>query len=203
MSDGLVWLQESFPEGFTVAFCEGLSPQGFIEALGGELNSTLMLTRDQSEAIELYGHFPEDTDLEAFDLDKEELNDMGFLRPDTAVLRFGAVNNWAFAIQSFGSFAAAPGVALHASAGRRYISFSRTANMACWFQYVIDGEVANSFDPLHPVQGRAGGLAVEEISVSDDPVSAVLCCLESQLSLSIPKSSDFDYRIAAAFGGDM
>ncbi|MER5876198.1 DUF6461 domain-containing protein [Streptomyces sp. NPDC001910] len=200
MSDGLLWLLESFPEGFSVSFMEGVQPEVFIQTLGGEPEHTLALTRDQAEAIEMHARHPDAIDLDTYDLDEEEMMTNGFIRPGVEVLRFGKAGTWAFAIQSFGSYATSNQLPFHASLGRRFISFSRTTNTACWVQYIVDGTVASSFDPLHPKEGTEDGFSITEIATSEHPDIATLRYLERQFSLEVPKSSDFRPLRAAAFG---
>lgn len=200
MSDGLQWLRASFPEGFSVAFCEGATPEDFIRRLGADPDGSLMLTRDQAEAIELCSRYPEEGSLEFHDLDEEELRELNFLRPNAEVLRFGAIAGWAFAIQSFGSYATNRSVGLEVSRATRFVSFTRTANMASWVQYFVNGEVVNSFDPIHPVAADATGISVEGLAEAEDPASTVLTRLEQDFSLEIPRATDFEPLKSAVFG---
>ncbi|MGV9913397.1 DUF6461 domain-containing protein [Streptomyces tendae] len=188
MSDGIQWLPESFSEGFCVAFCEGVTAEEFILKIGGDPNRCLMLTREQAESIDLASRYPEEEDLESYDLDADELRETGFLRSDVEVLRIGSTHGWAFAIQSFGAYLSDASIARKVSRGSRYISFSQTVNMAAWVQYVIDGRVINSFDPVHPVAGPTEGLRVDELE--DAPTFAILTQLEERFHLDVPKATD-------------
>ncbi|MGV9967633.1 DUF6461 domain-containing protein [Streptomyces olivaceus] len=188
MSDGMQWLTRSFSEGFCVAFREGASPEEFIVTIGGDPTRSLMLTRAQAESIDLASRYPDEGDLESYNLDTDELRATGFLQPDVEVIRVGSFNGWAFAIQSFASFLSDSVVAREASRGSRYISFSQTVNMAAWVQYAVDGDLVNSFDPIHPVAGPADGLYVDELG--QDATSAVLLQLEERFRLGVPSSTD-------------
>ncbi|MDL2082204.1 DUF6461 domain-containing protein [Streptomyces sp. GXMU-J15] len=191
MSDGVNWLLDSYSEGFCVAFCEGVTQEEFIRRIGGDPAHTLMLTRAQAEAINLAGRYPEMSDLEYYDLDDDELRESGFMEPGAEIVRTGRISEWAFAIQSFGAFLSESQIARQGSHGTRYVSFGRTVNMAAWVQYAIDGELMNSFDPLHPPRGRSlAGLQINELGNSDDPASAVLAHLEERFHIAIPIDAD-------------
>ncbi|MEU6230956.1 DUF6461 domain-containing protein [Streptomyces sp. NPDC047042] len=200
MSDGLQWLRTSFPEGFSVAFCEKVTPEDFIRRMGADPDGALMLTRDQAEAIDLCSRYPDENSLEFHDLDAEKLRELDFLRPNAEVLRFGSIAGWAFAIQSFGSYATNRSIGLEVSRSTRFVSFTRTANMASWVQYFVNGEVVNSFDPIHPVAGAVGGISVEGLAESEDPTSTVLARLEQEFSLEIPRATDFEPLESVVFG---
>jgi hypothetical protein len=200
MSDGLQWLCASFPEGFSVAFCEEVTPEDFIRRMGADPARSLTLTRDQAEAIELCSRYPDEDSLEFHDLNEEELRELGFIRPDAEVLRFGQISGWAFAIQSFGSYATNRSIGLEVSRSTRFVSFTRTVNMASWVQYFVNGEVVNSFDPIHPVAGAAGGIATESLAESEDPASTMLTLLEQEFSLEIPRATDFEPLTSVVFG---
>ncbi|WAU78387.1 DUF6461 domain-containing protein (plasmid) [Streptomyces sp. Qhu-G9] len=188
MSDGVQWLPNSFSNGFCVAFCEEVTPNDFIFRLGGSPDRSLMLTREQAEAIDLASRYPDENDLESYDLNEDELKETGFLRSDAEVIRVGSANGWAFAIQSFGSFLSDSSIAREASRDGRYISFSRTVNMAAWVQYALHGELINSFDPIHPDAGGGEGIQTEGLDLSDDPASAILAQLEGRFNLEVPRT---------------
>ncbi|MEU6455024.1 DUF6461 domain-containing protein [Streptomyces sp. NPDC047065] len=200
MNDGVQWLPGSYSEGFCVAFCEKETSEGFIRRLGGNPAHCLMLTREQAEAVDLAGRYPEESDLEHCDLEEDDLRSAGFLIPEGEVIRVGSANGWAFAIQSFGSFLSDPSVAREASRGSRYISFGRTVNMAAWVQYAVDGDLINSFDPIHPVAGPSEGIDVEELQESADPTSVVLAQLEGRFQLETPRMTEFAPLLTATLG---
>ncbi|MFL9659563.1 DUF6461 domain-containing protein [Streptomyces sp. PB17] len=188
MSDGMLWLPDSFSEGFCVAFCEGVSPEEFVLKVGGDPNLALTLTREQAESIDLAARFPDEANLEYHDLDEAELREKGFLRSDAEVIRVGYFNGWTFSLQSFGTFMSNPAIALKASRSSRFISFSLTVNMAAWVQYAVGGNMINSFDPLHPVAGPAEGLHVDDLE--DAPAFATLAQLQERFHLAVPRTTD-------------
>ncbi|MER6678749.1 DUF6461 domain-containing protein [Streptomyces sp. NPDC000983] len=200
MSDGVTWLPESFSEGFCVAFCEGVSLEDFILRLGGNIDRSLMLTREQVEAIDLASRYPEMNELESYDLNEDELRDTAFMHPDAEIIRMGCISGWAYAIQSFGSYLSSPVTARQASRDTRYISFGQTVNMAAWVQYAVDGELVNSFDPLHPVGGSSEGIRVEGLEDSHDPAFSVLTQMEERFHLEIPRSTDIQPMMTVCVG---
>ncbi|MCX5057129.1 DUF6461 domain-containing protein [Streptomyces sp. NBC_00452] len=190
MHDGLRWLPGSFPEGFSVTFCEGLSGLDLLQRLGANPECALSLRRDQAEIIDIYNRSPESVDLDSFDLDEDELNDKGFLERGIEVVRAGENGRWAFTIQSFGAYSATTRRAKSVSQGTRFISFNRTVNTASWVQYALNGHLIQSFDPLHPQMNTPGGVPFPGLVKAEDPGMRVLQVLEESLGLSIPRSSN-------------
>jgi hypothetical protein len=202
MSDGLRWLPESFPEGFSVTFCEGLSGLEVLERMGADPECVLSLTRDQAEILEMCNRSTESVALDPFDLDEEELRHCGFLERDIEVVRAGEIEGWAFTIQSFGAYSTTARRAKNASRGTRFVSFTRTVNTASWMRYAVDGVLVQSFDPLHPKSGDAGGVAFPGLGGAADPGMRVLEVLEEALGLRAPQSLDFDPLLSASLTRD-
>ncbi|MEU1131080.1 hypothetical protein ABZ383_14660 [Streptomyces sp. NPDC005900] len=191
MSDGLRWTLQAYPEGFSVSFTKGLDAARLIDRIGPRNASTLLLSREQAEAIDLFNHHPDETDLESVELDEEECRNLGFIDRNVHILRIGEIEGWAFALQSFDTYAASRRIAELASATTRHIAFSCTSNADVWVQYSVDGAVVDSFDPLYPPRTSEGGLNIRGLEGAADPIASVLTHLESTEGLSIPREADF------------
>ncbi|WP_328724287.1 DUF6461 domain-containing protein [Streptomyces sp. NBC_00259] len=121
--DGVQWLAESYPQGFSVVFVRDLQSAELLARLGCEAAGSPM-TREDAEEHEL--------DDEAGE-----------------VLRAGECDGWAFAIQSWAAHVLGEGVIGSVSAGTEMVALVSTATIP-WFSYAANGEEVCSFDPGMP-----------------------------------------------------
>ncbi|MGW0602069.1 hypothetical protein ACWD11_33795 [Streptomyces sp. NPDC002776] len=111
MTDGLRWVYEAYPYGYSLGFCEALTPEEVLERLGVQRESVFPLTAREAREIETRNAADEPNDLDHLDdLDVEAVEELGFLRPSTnAVIRAGstATEGWSVAIQASVSYVSA------------------------------------------------------------------------------------------------
>ncbi|MET8684516.1 DUF6461 domain-containing protein [Streptomyces sp. NPDC004732] len=186
MNNGLLWLPSAYSEGFSVAFCAGESAQGMLAKMGADPAHMIALSGGEAEAIEMHNFEPDDTDLESIDLDVTELQEHGFLGPDAVILRAGSFDGWAFAIQSFGTYATDARMNERISVETQCISYSRTVNADTWVQYAKHGEIVDSFDPFVPGAADPDWLDLDELAAAHDENAYVLGRLESHFNLYVP-----------------
>ncbi|WP_431789174.1 hypothetical protein HLK56_32005 [Streptomyces sp. G9] len=201
MTDGLRWILEAYPFGYSLIFCEDLTPEEVLERLGAQRESVFPLTRVEAQEIEVRNAADEPYDLDHLDdLNVEAVEELGFLRRETdAVVRAGSVEGWAFAIQASTSYISARNYAPTLSRGTRLIAVSRDVNAMQRVEYAVDGRVLSSFDPGIP--GSDDGAEPSALAWPSDgegmSSSQVLEHLESQFGLWVPKDSE-ERRLPAA-----
>lgn len=199
MNDGLQWLPNAYSEGFSVIFCAGESADGLLRKIGASPARILPLTSGEAEAITVFNYDPDGIDLEGVGLDEAGLRERGFLHPDAAVLRAGAVDGWAFAIQNLGTYSAETKMNEMASVGTRCVSYSQTINADIWVQYSENGQIVDAFDPLAPGNADPQWLLRAELLTADDEDTYVLSRLESSFGLYVPVDEGSQRLPAASF----
>jgi hypothetical protein len=199
MTEGLRWVSEAYPFGFSLVFCENLSPQEVLGRLGARRGSVFPLTRREAQEIEVRNAADEPYDLDHLDgLDVAAVESLGFLRRETdAVIRAGEIQGWGFAIQASTSYLSAVNRLPALSRGTRVIAVGRDVNAVQRVDYAVDGRVLSSFDPGLPAYDdgadpSALGRPKEEMSSS-----RVLEWLESRFGLWLPRDSE-ERRLPAA-----
>jgi hypothetical protein len=76
MTDGLRWVAEAYPFGYSLIFCEGLTPEEVLRRLGAPRESVFPLTRHEAQEIEVRNSMGEPFDLDHLeDLDVEAVED--------------------------------------------------------------------------------------------------------------------------------
>lgn len=199
MTDGLQWLRDAYPEGFSVVFRASETPEGLLVKMGADPRNILRLTSAEAGAVDIFNYDPDGENLDDAGLDEEELREHGFLNSDAHVLRAGGIEGWAFAIEQYRAYATEPKIAEMLSLGSRYVTFSRSANTDVWVQYAENGVVIDAFDPILPGDATPTWLSVDEMLASDDSTGHVLGRLESQLALYVPHSAVTERLASAAF----
>ncbi|GAA2662390.1 DUF6461 domain-containing protein [Streptomyces vastus] len=200
MTDGLRWVYEAYDFGYSLVFCEDLTPEEVLERLGARRESVFPLTAFEAREIETRNAADEPYDLDHLDdLDVEAVEELGFLRPSTnAVIRAGSIEGWAFAIQASVSYVSAVSYLPTLSRGIRVIAVSRDVNAVQRVEYAVDGRVLSSFDPLFPAyDDGAEPLALGWPSGERMSPTQVLEQLESRFGLWVPKDSE-ERRLPAA-----
>lgn len=176
MGDGLRWVEEAYPFGYTLLFCEGLAPEEVLQRLGARRESLYPLTRFEAQEIEVRNAMDE-----PFDLDRPDagiLERLGFLRRSVdAVVRAGAIEGWGFAIQASTSYVCARDFLPALGAGIRVLVVSRDVNAVWGAACAVDGRVVSRFDSGNPAE--------------------VLGELESRFGVWVPRSSE-GQRLPAA-----
>ncbi|WP_369259650.1 DUF6461 domain-containing protein [Streptomyces sp. R35] len=148
--DGLGWIAEAYPLGYSVILCEGLAPEEILVRLGGSPEAFYPLTRDVAQLIEVGNSMEEPYDLDDMDgIDEETLDALGFLRPEAnAIIRAGPAGAWSFAIQASTSYVSASDYLPALSRGTRVVAASTDVNATQRVEYAVDGRTLSSFDPL-------------------------------------------------------
>ncbi|MFJ4826846.1 DUF6461 domain-containing protein [Streptomyces bacillaris] len=201
MTDGLRWVYEAYPFGYSLVFCEGTTPEEVLERLGARRESVFPLTREEAQEIEVRNAADEPYDLDYLDgLDIEAVEGLGFLQSETdAVVRAGAIEGWSFAIQASTSYTSARNYLPTLSQGTRVIAVSRDVNAVQRVEYAVDGRVLSSFDPGIPAYNdgeKPSALAwPSEGAVMSSP--QVLEHLERLFGLWVPRDSE-ERRLPAA-----
>ncbi|EFE64921.1 predicted protein [Streptomyces viridosporus ATCC 14672] len=81
MNDGLRWVFEAYPFGYSLVFCEHLTPEEVLERLGARRESIFPLTSAEAQEIEVRNTADEPCDFDHLeDLDVEAVEELGFLR---------------------------------------------------------------------------------------------------------------------------
>ncbi|WP_328499793.1 DUF6461 domain-containing protein [Streptomyces sp. NBC_00457] len=203
MTDGLRWVFEAYPFGYSLIFCERLTPEEVLVRLGARRESVYPLTREQAQEIELRNAADEPYDLDHLDdLDVEAVEELGFLQPEAdAVVRAGSIEGWTFAIEASTSYVSARAYLPALSRGTRVIAISRDVNATQRMEYAVDGRILSSFDPGIPAynDGAEPSALAWPSSASGGMTSPqVLEQLESGFGLWIPKASEGQPLPAAA-----
>lgn len=203
MTDGLRWVCEAYPFGHTLVFCEGLAPEQVLLRLGARRESFFPLTRVEAQEIEVRNAADEPYDLDHLDdLDVAAVEERGFLRPEVdAVLRAGAIEGWAFAVQASTSYVSARDHLPALSPGTRVVTACRDVNATQRVEYAVDGRVLSSFDPGLPayddgVDPVAFGWPTAAGSMASPQVME---WLEHHFRLWLPRASEHRRLPAAAF----
>ncbi|MGI5454399.1 DUF6461 domain-containing protein [Streptomyces sp. CA-249302] len=202
MTDGLRWIVEAYPFGYSLVFCEGLAPEDVLERLGARREFVFPLTRVEAQEIEVRNAADEPYDLDHLaDLDVEAVAERGFLRRETdAVVRAGALAGWSFAIQASTSYVSSRVYLPTLSRGTRVIAVSRDVNATQRVEYAVDGRVLSSFDPGIPAYDDGADPAAFGWPADRGGMTAaeVLEHLESsRYGLWLPKDSE-ERRLPAA-----
>ncbi|MFI1226500.1 MULTISPECIES: DUF6461 domain-containing protein [unclassified Streptomyces] len=201
MTDGLRWVCEAYPLGYSFIFCENLTPEEVLERLGARRESVFPLTRVEAQEIEVRNAADEPYDLDYLDnLDVDAVEELGFLRRETdAVVRAGSIDRWSFAIQASTSYTSARNYLPTVSQGTRVIAVSRDVNAVERVEYAVDGRVLSSFDPGIP-KYNDGDEPTAFAWPSDDEAmrsAQVMDHLERQFGLWVPRDSE-EQRLPAA-----
>lgn len=205
MTDGLRWVFEAYPFGYSLVFCEELTPEEVLERLGARRGSVFPLTRVEAQEIEVRNAADEPYDLDHLDdLDVEAVEELGFLEPSVdAVLRAGAIEEWSFAIQASTSYVSSRVYLPELSRGTRVIAVSRDVNATQRVEYAVDGRVLSSFDPGIPAYDDGADPSAFGWPAGGEGMSSVqvLEYLESRFGLWVPKESEGERLPAAGFAG--
>ncbi|MFD5199797.1 DUF6461 domain-containing protein [Streptomyces sp. NPDC058375] len=199
MTDGLGWIYEAYPFGYSLAFCEGLTPEEVLERLGAERASLHPLTSVEAQEIELRNAADEPYDLD--DLDVEAVEELGFLRRETdAVVRAGSIEGWSFAIQASTSYVSARNYLSALSRGTRVIAVSRDVNAVQRVEYAVDRRVLSTFDPALPAYNDGDDPSALAWPADDEVLGStqVLEHLERLFGVWVPKASEKQRLPAAA-----
>ncbi|CAM5286324.1 DUF6461 domain-containing protein [Streptomyces griseorubiginosus] len=194
MTDGLRWVAEAYPFGYSLIFCEGLAPEEVLSRLGAPRESVFPLTRHEAQEIEVRNSMDEPFDLDHLeDLDVEAVEELGFLgRAVDAVVRAGETEGWTFAIQASTSYVSAVNYLPTLSSGSRVLAACCDVNATQRVEYAVDGRVLSSFDPAVP--GYEDGEDPPALGWSADgggmSAPQVLEYLESRFGLWVPKDSE-------------
>ncbi|MEU9168951.1 DUF6461 domain-containing protein [Streptomyces sp. NPDC048420] len=201
MTDGLRWVSEAYPFGYSLLFCERLAPEEVLVRLGARRDSLFPLTRTQAQEIEVRNSMDEPFGLDHLeDLDVEAVEELGFLsRSVDAVVRAGEIEGWAFAVQASTSYVSAVDYLPALSSGSRVLAVSCDVNATQRVEYAVDGQALSSFDPGTPayddgVDPSALAWPADGGSMS---ASQVLEYLGSRFGLWLPKDSE-ERRLPAA-----
>ncbi|MGW0822522.1 DUF6461 domain-containing protein [Streptomyces sp. NPDC002845] len=201
MTDGLRWVFEAYPFGYSLIFCEDLTPEEVLQRLGARRESVFPLTRTEAQEIEVRNAADEPYDLDHLDdLDVEAVEERGFLRRETdAVIRAGAIEGWSFAIQASTSYVSSRGYLPELSRDTRVIAASRDVNAVQRVEYAVDGRMLSSFDPGMPAYDDGADPAAFGWPSESEGMSSpqVLEYLESRFGLWVPKDSE-GQRLPAA-----
>ncbi|MFD3940658.1 DUF6461 domain-containing protein [Streptomyces sp. NPDC058611] len=151
MNDGLCWIADTYPFGYSITLCENLTPEEALHRLGAQLESLLPLTRDQAQAIEVHNAGGARFGLpDELNLDTEALTCHGFLRPEAdAIVRAGTAGNWAFTIQASISHTLRPFLE-DLSHNTRVLAHSTDVNATQSVAYAVNGQTLSAFDPIFP-----------------------------------------------------
>ncbi|MFF0015150.1 DUF6461 domain-containing protein [Streptomyces sp. NPDC005374] len=200
MTDGLRWVSDAYPFGYSLVFCEGLTPEEVLRRLGARLGSLFPLTRHEAQEIEVRNSMDEPFDLDHLeDLDVERVEELGFLRRSVdAVVRAGTIEGWAFAVQASTSYVSAVGYLPALSRGTRVVTACRDVNAVQRVEYAVDGRVLSSFDPLIPAYDDGAEPSALGPPFREGMESAqVLEELATRFGLWLPKNSEAS-RLPAA-----
>lgn len=201
MTDGLRWVHEAYPFGYSLIFCGDLTPMEVLDRLGARRESVIPLTRVEAQEIEVRNAADEPYDLVRLDeLDVEALEENGFLRREAdAVIRAGAIEGWAFAIQASTSYVSSRNYLPTLSRGTRVIAVSRDVNAVQRVEYAVDGRVLSSFDPGIPVYNDGAEPSALEWPSNDSGMSSTQVPehVEALFGLWVPKDSE-QRRLPAA-----
>ncbi|MCX4742471.1 DUF6461 domain-containing protein [Streptomyces antibioticus] len=175
INDGLQWLPEVFPLGFTVTFARALAIDDMVTRMGGDPSSLSPLTRVHAEKLEL------------------ENRDAG------PVVRFGEANNWAFAVESWGAVGSRSDVICRVSISTEAVAATVTASATKSLTYAKNGEIFCRFDAdvpqfrkgthsdvLLPHMERAGLMSLETEDVNTR--LAMLAVAEAAFDLTLPRN---------------
>ncbi|WP_217178196.1 DUF6461 domain-containing protein [Streptomyces sp. AC495_CC817] len=202
MTDGLRWVCEAYPFGHTLVFCEGLDPEQVLLRLGARRESLFPLTRFEAQEIEVRNAADEPYDLDHLDdLDVEAVEERGFLRPEVdAVLRAGAIEGWAFAVQASTSYVSARDYLPALSRGTRVVTACRDVNATQRVEYAVDGRVLSSFDPGLPAYDDGAEPEILGRPAAGSMTSTqVMEWLEERFGLWLPEACEHRRLPAAPF----
>lgn len=203
MTDGLRWVCQAYPFGYTLVFCEGLAPEQVLLRLGARRESLFPLTRVEAQEIEVRNAADEPFDLDHLDgLDVEAVEERGFLRPEAdAVLRAGTIEGWAFAVQTSTSYVSAHDYLPALSRGTRVVTACRDVNATKRVEYAVDGRALSSLDPGVPAYDDGVDPSALAWPTADGSMTApeVMEWLEHRFGLWLPKASEHRRLPAAAF----
>ncbi|MEU6347926.1 DUF6461 domain-containing protein [Streptomyces sp. NPDC047072] len=172
----LSWVEEAYPLGYTLLFCEGLTPEEVLQRLGARRESLYPLTRVEAQEIEVRNSMDEPFELDHPDV--ETLEELGFLRRSVdAVVRAGAIEGWAFAIQASTSYVTTRNFLPTLCADTRVLVVSRDINAVRGVAYAVEGRVLPDLDLGDPAR--------------------VLEHLERRFGLWVPEESE-GWRLPAA-----
>ncbi|MFF0083343.1 DUF6461 domain-containing protein [Streptomyces canus] len=155
MAEGLRWVSEACPFGFSLVFCAHFAPEEVLVRLGARRETPYPLTRLRARDIEVRNAADEPWDLDHLeDLEVAAVEALGFLRPETdAVVRAGSARGGAYAIQASLSYVSARNHRPALSRGTRVIAVGPDVNATRRVDYAVDGRVLSSFDPGIPAHG--------------------------------------------------
>ena len=201
MTDGLRWVAEAYPFGYSLVFCEGLTPEEVLRRLGARRESLFPLTRHEAQEIEVRNAMDEPFGLDHLeDLNVEAVEELGFLRRSVdTVMRAGSIEGWAFAVQASTSYVSAVDYLPALSSGSRVLAASCDVNATQRVEYAVDGQVLSSFDPGIPAYDDGVDPSVLAWPPGAGSMSPpqVLEYLESRFGLWVPKDSE-ERRLPAA-----
>ncbi|MFK4105373.1 DUF6461 domain-containing protein [Streptomyces sp. NPDC019531] len=201
MTDGLRWVAEAYPFGYSLVFCEHLAPTEVLVRLGARREFLFPLTRSQAQEIEVRNSMDEPFSLDHLeDLDVEAVAELGFLRRSVdAVVRAGEIEGWAFAVQASTSYVSAVNYLPVLSPGARVLAVSCDVNATQRVEYAVDGQVLSSLDPGNFRYDDGADPSVLAWPTDGGSMSPprVLEYLESRFGLWVPKDSE-ERRLPAA-----
>ncbi|MEV5583899.1 DUF6461 domain-containing protein [Streptomyces parvus] len=194
MHDGLAWIADAYPEGFTLILGHGVTPLDLLTGLARTPEPVILpLTCGESEDIQRYVAFPEGSSLDH--LDEEALEKAGFLREGVdCITRAGAASGgWSFALQDSTIYSSQTDLTAPLSHVPRLAIYSVDVTASALIVYAENGRVLSAFDPIFPRDNhgadsarlpgpRGGGTGRKEI----------LDYLSSVLEVGIPPAMDWE-----------
>lgn len=86
MNDGLRWAFEAYPFGYSLIFCENLTPEEVLERLGARRESIFPLTSTEAQEIKVCNAADEPCDFDHLeDLDVEAVEELSCRNPGSNV----------------------------------------------------------------------------------------------------------------------
>ncbi|MFZ4207412.1 hypothetical protein ACOZE4_21595 [Streptomyces griseoincarnatus] len=198
-----------YDTGYCVLFAKSVEPDVLLSRIVDSDVTSLLINRDEADAIKALGEDIEAEDVPGLDVD--ELETAGLLVNSGPLLRAGAYQGWSFVIESEGPYLAGDVIIKAASLGTIAFCARLSETGASWISYAENGEIMSSFDPLFVDRGYGNRPEVLDrltgyrsaVSHGDraEAYENALRQIQERLGCLIPISADADRLYAVRVPG--